>query len=196
MKLHVTVFDFDKTLTDRDTLFGFYKAVGDSKYLIRLKQMLLISAGIFYKAGVIKNTTLKKIGIALFLRGKTKDQLETAAQIYASQINLNGIYYDHYQKTVGDKWIVSASPEIYLKHIFPGEKVAGTTLKFHDRKVVGLGVNMFGCEKKRFLKEKGVHHISEFYTDSMSDRALMEMAETVYIIKNGTISHLKPPCNR
>ena len=189
MRSDVIVFDFDKTLTNKDTLFGFYRMIDGQNPLFRLKQILLIGAAAFYKSGFITNDILKKIGISLFLKGKTRGQLETVAEIYASQIDLNDVYYDHYRNSAGDKWIISASPEVYLKHVFPGGKVVGTTLKFHGERVAGLGVNMFGREKKRFLERISVHNINALYTDSMTDEDLAEIAERVYIVNRGNIVH-------
>lgn len=191
MKRSVAVFDFDKTLTDIDTLFGFYRIVARDDRLFRQKRILLIAAGVLYKAGLIKNRTLKRFGISLFLKGKTRDELESAARRYAKKIELNDIYLNHFQKTEGEKWIVSASPEIYLRYLFPGEQVAGTTFTYGEGVVNGLDINMFGMDKKRFLSEKGITRIHKFYTDSMTDKPLMDIAENVFIINQGKINQLK-----
>jgi len=187
MKRSVAVFDFDKTLTDRDTLFGFYRTVAGGGPLFFLKRILLIVAGVLYKTGLTKNHTLKRIGIYLFLKGISRDELEIAARRYCEQIELNDIYLNHYRKTDCEKWIVSASPEIYLRHLFPGDHVAGTTFTYSDNKVMGLETNMFGEEKKKFLGEKGITHIHKLYTDSIADKSLMDISENVYVIHQGRI---------
>lgn len=187
MKRPVAVFDFDKTLTDKDTLFGFYRTVAGSNSLFQFKRMLLNGAGVLYKVGLIKNHTLKRIGIYLFLKSVTRNELEIAARKYCDQIELNDIYLNHYQKTVGEKWIVSASPEIYLRHLFPGDQVAGTTFTYSGNKVIGLETNMFGQAKKKFLGEKGITRIHKLYTDSIADQSLMEISENVYIVSRGRI---------
>jgi len=191
MKRSVSVFDFDKTLTDRDTLFGFYRTVAGGDPLFLFKRILLIAAGVLYKIGLIKNRTLKRIGIYLFLKGKTRDELETAARKYSEQIELNDIYLNHYQKTDGEKWIVSASPEIYLRHLFGRDHVAGTTFTYNGNKVMGLETNMFGQEKKGFLGQKGITHIHKLYTDSIADKSLMDISENVYVIHQGRIIQSK-----
>ena len=191
MKRSVAVFDFDKTLTDRDTLFGFYRTVAGTDPLFLFKRMLLIAAGVLYKAGLITNCTLKRIGIYLFLKGKSRDELKDAARRYSEQIELNDIYLNHYQKTDSEKWIVSASPEIYLRRLFPGDHVAGTTFTFSGNNVTGLKTNMFGQEKKKFLVEKGITRIHSLYTDSIDDKSLMDMSERVYIINQGHIIQSK-----
>ena len=190
MKKSVTVFDFDKTLTDKDTLFGFYRTVAGSDRLFFAKRILLLAAGVLYKAGVLNNHRLKRIGISLFLKGRLRDELEDAAQKYAKQIEFNDIYYNYYQKTEGEKWVISASPEIYLRYLFPGENVGGTTFMYSGKKVNGLDLNMFGSEKKKFLNGKGISRFSEFYTDSMSDKPLMDIADKVYLVKRGEIRPL------
>ena len=187
MTRSVAVFDFDKTLTNRDTLFGFYRTVARGDPLFHLKRILLIAAGVLYKTSLIKNRTLKRIGIYLFLKGRTRDELEIAARRYCEQIELNDIYLNHYQETDGEKWVVSASPEIYLRHLFPGDHVAGTTFKYSGNKLTGLEINMFGQEKKKCLGEKGITRIHKLYTDSIADKSLMDISENVYIIDQGRI---------
>jgi len=191
MKKKITVFDFDKTLTDKDTLFGFYRSVADKDRFFYPKRFLLLIAGVFYKTGLINNSTLKRVGISLFLKGKSFEELEVAARQYANKIELNNVYITHYLNSDDEKWIVSASPEIYLKYVFPGENVVGTTLRYHSGKVRGLEVNMFGQEKKRFLIDKGIGKISEFFTDSLTDKPLMDISEKVYIINQGHIYQTK-----
>lgn len=191
MSRSVIVFDFDKTLTNKDTLFGFYRIVAGDDRLFPFKRLLLIAIGVLYKTRLIKNSTLKRIGIYLFLKGRTRDELESAARKYGKQIKLNDIYLNHYLKTDDEKWIVSASPEIYLRHLFPGDHVAGTTFTHNGNKVMGLETNMFGQEKKRFLGEKGVTHIRKLYTDSIADKSLMEISEEVYIVYQGHIVESK-----
>ena len=193
MSRSVAVFDFDKTLTDRDTLFGFYKTVADGGPLFHVKRILLIASGVLYKARLIKNGTLKRIGIYLFLKDISRDELEIAAQRYCKNIELNDIYLNHYQETAGEKWIVSASPEIYLRHLFPGEHVAGTTFTYKENRVVGLDTNMFGEEKKSFLGKKGITRIHKLYTDSIDDKSLMDISENVYITRQGRIIQSRQP---
>jgi phosphatidylglycerophosphatase C len=187
MNKSITVFDFDKTLTDKDTLFGYYRCVAGGDRLFLMKRSLLLVAGILYKSGIIQNNTRKRFGISLFLKGKSRFEIEKAAQQYAGKIELNSIYHKHFLKAEGEKWVISASPEIYLRHLFPGEQVAGTTFVFSGDKVKGLDVNMFGPEKKKYLNEKGISLISEFYTDSLTDKPVMDIAQKVFIVKDGDI---------
>ncbi|MDZ7755204.1 haloacid dehalogenase-like hydrolase [Rhodohalobacter sp.] len=187
MSSKVIVFDFDKTLTEKDTLFGFYKSVAGSERMFFAKKIILITAGVLYKIGLIKNRTLKGIGFFLYLKGKKIEDLEIAAKEYSKKIELNAIYKNYFQKKEGDKWIISASPEIYLKYVFPNEKIAGTQLSYDGGTVKGLKLNMFGEEKRKFMTENGISKIDELYTDSMSDKPLMDISEKVFLVKRESV---------
>lgn len=184
----MVVFDFDKTLTNTDTLWGFYRQVDGNSPIFVLKRSLLFLSALLYKVRVISNTQLKRIGVGLFLKGKSRPCLEESAVDYARKIQLNGIYSNHFLSTQKEKrWIVSASFEIYLQAIFPNEKVIGSSLQFSEEKVYGLKKNMYGAQKKQALEERRIDKIECFFTDSYCDRPLMNIAKKTNIIKNGRI---------
>ena len=68
----IIVFDFDKTLTFKDTLFGFYKIVNKNSSIFLIKRLLLLIGAFLYKFKIIDNDSLKSFGIFLFLKGKDK----------------------------------------------------------------------------------------------------------------------------
>lgn len=186
----MTVFDFDKTLTNRDTLFGFYREVDGRHPLFRLKQLLLLLAAVCYKLNMIDNDRLKAIGIKLFLAGKPRETIESAAAGYARKIKLNDIYYREYQSTAeADRLIISASLESYLRELFPGEQIAASRLKYRSGKVLGLELNMYGPEKRAFLHHQGISRIDCLFTDSPADQPLMDMAGQVFMVRNGKITN-------
>jgi len=59
----IIVYDFDKTLTYKDTLYGFFKAVANRDIFYFPKLFIYISFMVFAKLGLISNTTLKEYGI-------------------------------------------------------------------------------------------------------------------------------------
>jgi phosphoserine phosphatase len=182
------VFDFDKTLTDTDTLWGFYREVDGNSPVFALKRSLLLLSAFLYKARVINNTQLKRVGVRLFLKGKSRDYLSERAVGYARKIQLNDIYTNHFLATPKEKrWIVSASFELYLQTLFPEEKVVGSSLRFNNEKVSGLEENMYGEKKRYALEERGIDKIECLFTDSYSDRPLMNIAKETNIIKDGII---------
>jgi len=185
----MNVFDFDKTLTNKDTLFGFYRYVNGSSKGFELKRLVLMLAAVLYKFKVLSNDQLKSVGISLFLKGRKREDLTAAAEGYASTLKLNEVYHQAYSKIPREeKIVISASPVIYLEKVFPGEKVVGSELRYVDEVVKGLKVNMYGKAKSDYLKSIGVKKFDFLYTDSFADKPLMKMANKVYLVKDGEIS--------
>lgn len=187
----MNVFDFDKTLTSRDTLFGFYRYVNGKARGFEFKRLILMAAAVLYKFKILSNDQLKSVGISLFLVGCKRDDLIIAAEGYASTLKLNEVYHQVYSKIPQEeKIVISASPVIYLEKVFPGENVAGSDLSFDNHDVVnGLKVNMYGTAKSDYLKSIGVKKFDFLYTDSFADKPLMDMANRVYLVKRGEISN-------
>lgn len=181
------VFDFDKTLTYHDTLVGFYKVVNKPGFKYYLKRTLLIIAAICYKLKIIDNNKLKKIGVRLFLKGKDKSYIDEKAIAYAGTIKLNEIYYNDYQKySIKDRIIVSASLMEYLKPLFPKDKILSSSLLYsQSQKVIGLNDNFYAEQKLLALSKNGIERIDTLYTDSYSDRSLMQISDNVFLINKG-----------
>lgn len=189
MKKKVVVFDFDKTLTEKDTLYGFYKAAAGSVWFFKLKYVILIVFALMYKFGIISNTRLKKIGIYLYLKGVSKYNIKEIGEKYAKSIKLNYIYDEVFPEYTNDNvYVVSASFEDYLKPIFPHIPVAGSKLLFDSQdKVKGIELNMFGENKRRYLNSLGIKKIDLLYTDSITDKPLMDMASQIHLVKDNKL---------
>lgn len=187
------VFDFDKTLTYRDTLFGFYKAVNQNNLIFSIKRILLLIVAILYKIKLIDNNTLKKFGVFLFLKGIDKNIIKQKSKEYSSKIKLNKIYNRDFQLyNLDDIILVSASFEDYLKPIFPNVKILSSKLEYTTNgKVKGLKINLYSSAKNKELLKNGIDHIDILYTDSYSDKPLMEISDKVFIIKEGKKSLVK-----
>ncbi len=182
------LFDFDKTLIDKDTLFGFYKTVHGDNTLFKFKRLIIILVAIIYKLKIINNTRLKKIGITLFLNGKTQAEIEEKAEVYVKGLKLNSIYHDIFLSCPQEKrLIISASPEIYLKKMFPNENVLGTILNF-DHKEVKLKLNCYKDGKVLRYNEKYSNiPIDSVYSDSYSDMPLFKKSKDYHIIEKSSI---------
>lgn len=189
----MVVFDFDKTLTDKDTLFGFYRCAStDKKLVFVLKKYLLLVIALLYKAKLISNTTLKKTGVFLFLNGKSKEEITNAANVYAKSVGLNILYESVFLKIPREhRMIISASFTVYLKYIFPGENIFGSALKFTNNKVSGLELNMYGKAKLAVFKDSSSADIDAFYTDSYSDQPLIDIANEAYLVGKGRVKKIK-----
>lgn len=183
------VFDFDRTLINNDTLFGFYRAANKGGFIFKLKHFVLVGAAILYKLRFLSNDSLKALGVFLFLRGKKHDDLHQVALRYCKKLNLNDIYYSHYLETDPDKrLIISASLDIYLTPLFSKENLLASSLNFKNGRVSSLAFNCYADAKViRFNRKYPGRAIEGLYTDSFSDAPLIRLAKHTFIVKNGKI---------
>ena len=184
MNKKIIVFDFDKTLTYSDTLFGFFKTASVKSIMFPFKVIGYFTAMIFAKFRIISNTTLKSWGIYLFLKNLSREQLNSAAFKYSGKINLNKLYKEFNFQSKDTIYVISASFTDYLKFLFPSSViVVGSELLFKKNRIIGLKQNCFKDKKAKTLLEKGIRLIDVTYTDSYSDLPLACMSDKVIIIK-------------
>lgn len=180
----IVVYDFDKTLTKRDTLFGFF--VFNEKYNISffLKTFLYFCLMVLSKFKIISNFKLKDMGIKLFLKNLKKEDLNYKIKNYKEKIEYNFLY-EKVDFSENNIYIISASFEDYLREIFPKNiNVIGSKLKIDSLGIKGLEFNCYGKNKVEILKEMGIDKIDIFYTDSMSDLPLVNISEETILIKD------------
>lgn len=78
----VAAFDFDETLTDRDTLLPFlHSVVGTRQYCIKMLRLSPTLAA--YGLRVIPNGQAKEVVLTHFLAGIPQEQLHKAAEHFA-----------------------------------------------------------------------------------------------------------------
>ncbi|MGB9773630.1 MAG: HAD-IB family phosphatase [Bacteroidota bacterium] len=180
------VFDFDRTLTERDTVFRFYKEF--SKNIVKLT--ILTVSMIFSKIGILTNATIKKIGVHFFLLGLPEKVVIEKGQKYFSKIRLREDIIARLEKHVanGDKVVVlSASYECYISALrsrWNDVIVIGSKLAIDkDGKVQGLSFNCYGENKLEALQRSGIHSVDILYTDGFADRAIMRISKKVIVVR-------------
>ena len=184
------VFDFDKTLTRKDTVTGFL-VMASGKPFVPFRILILLFFAVLHKLGIISNDFLKKTGIRLFLKGMPENQVKRQAEIYAQKIELNEIYHREYASDYPDAIIATASYEDYVRPLCKSGQLVAATLEYIDGKVSGLKQNAYGRQKLHQLNAMGITRIDIFYTDSYSDRSLMDISTVVYLVKNNGIKKIK-----
>jgi hypothetical protein len=140
------------------------------------------------KCEILSNHQLKTIGISLFLKGKSKLEVETIAMNYVKNIKLNNIYYRYYMHST-DAWIISASFYEYLQFIFPEQTIIASQLQYNSKGTVeGLAFNCYKNLKVTEIHKKNIARIDVFYTDNIiSDKAVIDFACKTFVVKNGNI---------
>lgn len=189
MDKKIIVFDFDKTLTYRDTLFGFYISISEKDYKFPLKICFYFFLMFLFKIQIISNDYLKKQGFKIFIKNKELTSLENKAKLYANSIKFNNLFNSFDFKNIDHKIIViSASYEIYLKYIFNENiEVIGSKFKIVNGLASEFDFNCYSNFKSKILKYHGYEKIDVLYTDSFSDFSLAKLSHSINIVKNDNI---------
>lgn len=188
MKKRLVLFDFDGTITTRDTFIEFlvfYK--GMAKFLAGMATMSPYLA--LFKLGVIPNWKAKQRVIRFFLGGESVDTLKAKCEEFSETVLPRLIrpgaletiqQYKTQKSTVA---VVSASAEDWVEPWCrkQGLLCIATQLEIKDGKITGnlCGPNCYGPEKvKRIEKQFALKDFDEIvaYGDSSGDKEMFEIA--------------------
>ena len=187
----IAVFDFDKTITNCDSLIpflintnGFFKTVG------RLFFLIPYFVQYFFKK--LSRQQLKEKILSIFFKGMPLSQLESMGHYYADHhidrwIKPEAIRRLKWHQDQGHRCILaSASLNIYLNSWakrYEFDDIISSSLQV-DRQgnITGKlnGRNCWGPEKKRrLLRLIGTHKKYDLYVygDSQGDQDMLEMAD-------------------
>lgn len=172
----MNVYDFDQTIYHGDSTVDFYL------YCVRHRPLMIYSwpgtaaAFVLYQAKIINKTQFKR-QMYQFLRavGDTEQLVE---KFWDSHIKKIKSWYRNDTQRADDV-IISASPEFLLR---PACRPAGLAHLMASRVDAHTGaytgINCWGEEKVRRFREKfGDAQIETFYSDSLSDSPLAEIAQ-------------------
>ena len=184
MRKKIVVFDFDKTLTYRDTLIGFFIIVGKNDFFFILKLFIYLFYMVLTKIKFISNDMLKTKGVSLFLKGRDVQTIKQKAIEYSEKILFNELFFSYDFNKSNDKIIIiSASLQDYLLPLFPESvEVIGSKLKIEKGKVIALGSNCYSERKVDVLKDIGILEIDILYTDSLSDLPLANISSSITVV--------------
>ncbi|WP_196891534.1 HAD family hydrolase [Aureivirga marina] len=188
MKKTLAIFDFDGTLTTKDTMFEFIKFThGSTKmyvgFLLRSFYVKL------YFLKIISNEKLKEIMMAYFFEGKTKEWLDTQSELFFKEKGLEMMRKEAvdkliwHQKENHEIYIVSASISIWVKPFaeYYGVKLIATEFEFENSVFKGKlkTRNCYGEEKvHRLSEEVDLNSFKDIYAygDSSGDKGILRIA--------------------
>jgi hypothetical protein len=186
----IIVFDFDKTLTNSDTVFTFFLFCSRRNPIRLLFIPFFPIVKILSKFHFISVKKEKEIGLKFFCPRKIHKFKECCYQ-FAKRLALNDIYYNELIPLINSNnkiVIVSASFQYYMESLFPGIKVIGTLMKTNALdQIVGICQHPFKEEKAILLQSKNLSVIKCFYTDSKNDLPTSKLAEKTIWVKHGKI---------
>ena len=188
----IYAFDFDGTLTTKDTLIEFIRYAKGSMALglgfLRYAHLLVLM-----KLGLYPNYKAKQKVFAHFFKNTTLDDFNALCKAFAAStshlLRPNAIEaIDQAIKEGSEVVIVSASIDNWVQPFFPQVKVLGTQIEVIDGKLTGrfLSKNCYGQEKvNRILSlypNRQDYHLTA-YGDSRGDKEMLAFADE---------SHFKP----
>ena len=189
MAKSLALFDFDGTITTRDSLADFIQfAVGKPRYYLGLLRMSPVLAGFVFK--LIRNDVAKQKLLGHFFGGWTEQRFQRVADDYAAScieaiVRPKAMARINWHKAQGHQVvIVSASAENWLRHWCDkhGLDLLGTKMESRDGLMTGrfVGNNCHGEEKVRRVSEVFAGRLDDIgwaYGDTSGDRPMLSMAK-------------------
>lgn len=185
--MKTAIFDFDRTLTKRDSIFnllGYTFRTHPLRYMLVFLKTLLIALTFYNFLIRIKQSVLS------ILKFLTEDELKAFIKdIYENEILRDGEEEVKRLKEEGYFLILnSASPEVYLKYIkeyMPFDVVIGTRVTEN----IKINENNRGEVKVKRMREDikdfDTFDIVKTYSDSYTaDKPILELAKEKYLINS------------
>lgn len=192
--MQVAAFDFDGTITRKDTLIEFLRFTHGWRFYAGFA--LLMPVLVLYRLGVVRNDAAKRIVFSWFYKGWPVDRFNAACAAFATTIRVRPAALAAIREhlSAGDTVvIVSASIENWVKPWAEANGVGivlGTRVEVDGQgRITGrfLTPNCYGTEKvgrlERQFPELVLERSSVFvtaYGDSKGDRELLAFADRGY----------------
>ena len=186
----VAVFDFDGTLTRRDSLLPFlWQVVGPARFV--WNALVLLPTLLRYALGTLENGPAKERVLGQFLAGKPIGEIQAVAESFAAEripsfLDPEAVRRLRWHQKQGHTTVlVTASPELYVRPWAEAEgfdKALGTRLETKEGVFTGQFAtpNCYGPEKPRRLEAEGpdLRGAAVYaYGNSRGDRELLDMAD-------------------
>ena len=199
MKATLALFDFDGTLTTKDSYLAFLQySLGWPKLI--LKGFLLMPVILLYKVGILTNDKAKEAITIFFYKGWSANKFEEVSRGFVDKVIDKILRKEIMDKLTMHKnlghhvLVVSASFEDYLMPWCVRENIdlIATQLEVLDGKMTGKfkSGNCHGIRKieriKQFLDVAQMNYIYA-YGDSKGDLPMLNLANEAYVIKGTTM---------
>ena len=189
----VFAFDFDGTLTTRDTLIAFIRyACGTPRFLFGF--LLHAPLLVLMKLRLYSNGKAKQRVFSWFFKGMPIETFDTLCQDFARTHRhlLRPDTVRILEQALTERaevLIVSASIDNWVQPFFPSVTILGTQVEVIDGRLTGrfLTPNCYGQEKVRRIlalyPDRSAYHLTAF-GDSRGDRELLTFADEAHMVRN------------
>lgn len=186
MNNRLYLFDFDGTLTNKDTLFDFLQI--SFPHIYKSRFIKFIPLFLLSKFKLVNTEFVKQTFISSFLKGKPKEEINVLSQNYFNKrinslIHPKALQYLKNIENTNDKYIVTASLDIWVEPFanFFGFRLISTKAEFKNQIFTGKFAtpNCNGKEKvKRIVCEIQLSQFKEIYAfgDTKGDKYMLELS--------------------
>lgn len=192
--MDIAFFDFDGTITTRDSMRDFLiYAAGYGRFVLGM--LILSPALLAYTCNLIPNWRAKEIVLSHFFRSWDLEEFQALASKYVRErlpriIRVTSMERIAWHKSQGDRVVVvSAAIDCWIKDWCDrqGLELLATRLEVADGRLTGrLGTkNCYGPEKVRRIK--AAYNLKEFsriyaYGDSPGDTEMLALADCPTVV--------------
>jgi len=192
MNKEIAFFDFDGTITSRDTMLVFLRHfAGDQRFHSSMLALTPVFAAL--KLGLISNHRAKEILLTRFIGGLEERSLIEACKGFTANV-LPGIIRPAAMACIREHRhrgteivVVSAAPHYWVSGwcVSHGISLLATRLEVVDGKLTGRisGKNCHGEEKVRRIREAytlSAYPVIHAYGDTASDKPMLSLAQQAH----------------
>lgn len=177
----MNVYDWDNTIYQGDSTADFVGWLYVHRPLTLLSVFRTGICGLLYGLHLMDKLTFKQNLYHMFVF--VKDMDSTADEFVTSHMDHVKPWYLEQKRA--DDMVISASPAFTIEHFCAELGIVNVIASIVDpRTGKYTGLNCHGAEKVRRLKEQTSQvKMDAFYSDSLSDAPLAQMAEKAYLVK-------------
>lgn len=199
--IKIAVFDFDKTLFNKDSIIEFTKYIYTQRPYLSFFILIQLFWLLFYWFRIIstKSFQQKFFGYLMFIsEKKIKSYIDSFWKIHFP-VNFSSKLLERIEQFNTENIItvvVSASPNFLvqpLKNKLSVDYVITTNFELHLKKYLIKGENCRGLEKIKRLKQlfnENDFIILEAYSDNKDDMELLKLANKGFIINKGIMQQI------
>lgn len=187
------LYDFDGTITNKDSLFAFLKHTTTRERYYR-KCLFFVPLFFLARAGIVAKASTKEKFIGAFLKGKKREEIEAFSKSFL-KTNITSNFYKSraldsikHHKKEGTVYLVSASLDLWLKDIatFLGVGLICTEAKFYEDTFTGkFKTPNCNYDQKpiRVRDEINLNKYTEiiYFGDSNGDLAMRPLTTSFYL---------------
>ncbi len=188
----MNVFDFDNTIYNGESFVDlFIMVLGKDPSLLRYVPTM-VSGVVQYKTGTLRlETALERYSKPFEDYIATLPDLDALVdEFWDKHMHKIKSFYDDVRSD--DDLVLSASPQIVVEEVCRRLGIKRCIGTQFDRETGKLGRVCFRENKIAAFREAYPNaHIDTLYTDSMHDKPLMDISDSVYFVKGNKINKLK-----